>query len=48
LGDTSGAGFRATLEPRDAVAADHALTVELRDPRGAVRRLGPIRFRWSR
>jgi hypothetical protein len=48
LGDTSRAGFRSTLEPRGSVPTDHAVAVEFRDPRGAVRRLGPIRFRWSR
>ncbi len=48
LGDTSRAGFRTILLPRDAAPADHAVAVEFRDPRGAVRRLGPIRFRWSR
>jgi hypothetical protein len=48
LGDTSRAGFRTILEPRDSVPTDHAIAVEFRDPRGAVRRLGPIRFRWSR
>ena len=47
LGDTSRAGFRTVLEPRDSSPADHAVAVEFRDPRGAVRRLGPIRFRWS-
>jgi hypothetical protein len=48
LGDTSRAGFQAILEPRDASPADHSVAVELRDPRGAVRRLGPIRFQWAR
>jgi hypothetical protein len=48
LGDTSRAGFRTILEPRDSVPTDHAVAVEFRDPLGAVRRLGPIRFRWSR
>lgn len=48
LGDTSRAGFQTILEPRDSEPADHAVAVEFRDPRGAVRRLGPIRFRWSR
>jgi hypothetical protein len=48
LGDASRAGFRTILEPRDSSPADHALAVEFRDPRGAVRRLGPIRFRWSK
>jgi hypothetical protein len=47
LGDTSRAGFRTILEPRDSSPADHALAVEFRDPRGAIRRLGPIRFRWA-
>jgi len=48
LGDTSRAGFHAAFEPRDNTPADHALAVEFRDPRGAVRRLGPVRFRWAR
>jgi len=48
LGDASQAGFRTAFEPPDATSANHTLAVELRDPRGAVRRLGPIRFRWSR
>jgi len=47
LGDASRAGFRAAFEPLDATPANHTLAVELRDPRGGVRRLGPIRFRWS-
>jgi hypothetical protein len=46
LGDTSRAGFRATFSP-PAGFAEHALCVELRDPRGRVRRLGPLRFRWG-
>jgi hypothetical protein len=41
-------GVHAIFEARDAGPTDHALAVELRDPRGAVRRLGPIRFRWAR
>jgi hypothetical protein len=48
LGDASRAGFRTVFEPRDSVPTDHAVAVEFRDTRGAVRRLGPIRFRWSR
>jgi hypothetical protein len=48
LGDASQAGFRAAFEPRDATSANNTLAVELRDPRRTVRRLGPIRFRWSR
>ena len=48
LGDTSRAGFRTILEPLDSLPAGHALAFEFRDPRGAVRRLGPIRFRWSK
>jgi hypothetical protein len=48
LGDTSQAGFRTIFQSRDSTLADHAVAVEFRDPRGAVRRLGPIRFRWSR
>jgi hypothetical protein len=46
LGDASRAGFRATFSP-PAGFGEHALTVEMRDPRGRVRRLGPIRFRWG-
>jgi hypothetical protein len=46
LGDTSRAGFRTIFQSRDSTPADHAIAVEFRDPRGAVRRLGPIRFRW--
>jgi VanZ family protein len=46
LGDASRAGFRATFSP-PAGLGDHALTVEMRDPRGRVRRLGPVRFRWG-
>ena len=48
LGDTSRAGFRTIFQSRDSAPADHAVAVEFRDPRGAVRRLGPIHFRWSR
>jgi len=48
LGDTSRTGFRTILETRDSSPADHPLAVEFRDPRGGVRRLGPIRFRWSK
>lgn len=46
LGDTSRAGFRITLDPPTGKPPDHQLAIELRDPEGAVRRLGPIRFRW--
>jgi hypothetical protein len=46
LGDTSKAGFRATFSP-PAGFGKHALCVEMRDPRGRVRRLGPVRFRWG-
>jgi len=46
LGDASRAGFRATFSP-PAGFGEHALTVEMRDPRGRVRRLGPTRFRWG-
>jgi hypothetical protein len=46
LGDPSRAGFRATFPPPGGLG-EHALCVELRDPRGRVRRLGPVRFRWG-
>jgi hypothetical protein len=47
LGDTSRAGFRVTLtRPRDE-PEDHQVAVELKDSAGAVRRLGPVRFRWQ-
>jgi hypothetical protein len=47
LGDASRAGFRATFPTAGGFLREHALCVELRDPRGRVRRLGPIRFRWT-
>lgn len=47
LGDTSRAGFRATLEPPGGFPTERALAVEMRGPAGRVRRLGPIRFRWG-
>jgi hypothetical protein len=47
LGDCSRAGFRATLARPSADTPFHTLAVELRDARGRVRRLGPIRFRWT-
>jgi hypothetical protein len=46
VGDASRAGFRATFSPPKGLG-DHALCVEMRDPRGRVRRLGPVRFRWG-
>ncbi|HEY6050812.1 MAG TPA: hypothetical protein VIZ58_06150, partial [Thermoanaerobaculia bacterium] len=46
LGDASRAGFRATFSPPGGFG-EHALCVEMRDPRGRVRRLGPIRFLWG-
>ncbi|MDQ6894497.1 MAG: hypothetical protein M3167_17705 [Acidobacteriota bacterium] len=46
LGDASRAGFHATFSA-PAGLGEHALTVEMRDSRGRVRRLGPIRFRWG-
>jgi hypothetical protein len=47
LGDCSQAGWRIMVEKPVAGAAEHALLVELRDPNGRVRRLGPIHFRWK-
>ena len=47
LGDCSRAGFRALLASPSADTPFHSLVVELRDARGRVRRLGPIRFRWT-
>ena len=46
LGDASRAGFRATFPPPKGLE-DRALCVEMRDPHGRVRRLGPVRFRWG-
>ncbi len=46
LGDCSQAGWRILVEKPFAGAAGHLLLVELRDPNGRVRRLGPIPFRW--
>ena len=47
LGDASRTGFRALVEPRDPVAAERRLAIELKDASGRVRRIGPIRFRWQ-
>ena len=47
LGDCSQAGWRILVEKPVAGPADHVLLVELRDPNGRVRRLGPIHFRWK-
>ncbi len=47
LGDCSQAGWRIVAEKPVAGETEHALLVELRDPTGRVRRLGPIRFRWT-
>lgn len=47
LGDSSRAGFRATVPRPAADTPFHVLAVELRDASGRVRRLGPIRFRWT-
>jgi hypothetical protein len=48
LGDTSRAGFLATIEPEDARPAGHTVTVECRTKDGRVRRIGPVHFIWSR
>lgn len=48
LGDASRAGFRVILTRPGDEPEDHQVAVELRDPAGGVRRLGPIRFRWLR
>lgn len=48
LGDTSRAGFRATFQPPTGAPSDHRFVVEFRDSRGGVRRLGPVRFQWTR
>ncbi|MGH9399478.1 MAG: hypothetical protein ACRD00_03855, partial [Thermoanaerobaculia bacterium] len=48
LGDTSRAGFRITLDLSASEPGEHQVAVELKDPAGAVRRLGPMRFRWRR
>jgi hypothetical protein len=47
LGDCSQAGWRILVEKPVAGPADHVLLVELRDPNGRVRRLGPTHFRWK-
>ena len=48
LGDVSRAGYSATFDPEDNGPAEHSVTVVIRAPEGSVRRLGPIRFRWTR
>lgn len=47
LGDASRTGFRATVSGETGLPRERAFCVEFRDPRGRVRRLGPVRFRWS-
>ena len=47
LGDCSRAGFTAVVPRPAEETAFHALAVELRARDGRVRRLGPVRFRWT-
>ncbi|MCA1581333.1 MAG: hypothetical protein LC796_08040 [Acidobacteria bacterium] len=47
LGDTATTGFRAEVSAPVGPVRDRAMTVELKEPGGRVRRLGPIRFRWG-
>ncbi|MEP6769623.1 MAG: hypothetical protein ABJC61_13200 [Acidobacteriota bacterium] len=47
LGDTATAGFRADVPAASGALRDRAMTVELKEPGGRVRRIGPIRFRWG-
>jgi len=48
LGDVARTGFRASIEPATAASADRRLAIELKDPRGQVRRIGPITCRWQK
>ncbi|MEP6802340.1 MAG: hypothetical protein ABJC07_10405 [Acidobacteriota bacterium] len=47
LGDTATAGFRATVAAPPGPLRERAMTVEWKDLRGRVRRLGPVHFRWK-
>ncbi|MEP7132809.1 MAG: glycosyltransferase family 39 protein [Acidobacteriota bacterium] len=47
LGDTSTTGWRATVAAPPGRLRERAMSVEWKDARGRVRRLGPIRFRWG-
>ena len=47
LGDCSHAGWHAVMDRPSGTAAEHVITVELKAPNGHVRRLGPIRIRWT-
>src|SRR5262249_55903090 len=47
LGNCSRAGWRIVVPRPPHGAAEHAFTVELKAPNGRVRRLGPIRIRWT-
>ncbi len=47
LGETATTGFRADVPAAPGPVRERAMTVELKEPGGRVRRLGPIRFRWG-
>ncbi len=47
LGDTAAAGFRAMVPPPPGGVRPRAMTVELKDRQGRVRKIGPARFVWG-